>query len=244
MLYFIYGTKRDKVREKRDEVVAQLRGKRPNANFVVLDNENFSEAKLDELIAGGGLFDEKHIVALNFLFSDKSFGAALVSRAGEMEKSPSAFICADGEMGAEALKKIEKVAYKTVELGTKIAEGRKENSSTLFAIADALGARSSEKAWALYTKAIQEGFSPEEIHGTLFWQVKSIALASKAKSPTDSGLAPFVFQKSFRYAKNFSERELKSTLHALVAMYHESRTEDSDSLETGLEQFLLSLKKI
>lgn len=239
MLYFIHGIDSDKVRKKRDEVVAQLRAKRPNANFVVLDSENFSEARLDELVAGGGLFDEKHIAVLNFLFSDKTFGAFLLIRVEEMEKSHSAFICADCGVSTEALKKIEKAAYKTVQIGSKVTDKKQSDGSGLFAIADAFGARSSEKAWVLYTKAIQDGFSTEEIHGTIFWQVKSMALASKAKNAEESGLSPFVFQKSFRYSKNFSEIELQNILHALVVMYHESRTEDGNPLDTELEQFLL-----
>ncbi len=239
MLYFIYGNNTIVAKKKQQEVLTTLRAKRPNSSFVVLDNENFTEAKLDELIQGGGLFDEKHIIALNNLFSDKIWSEVVRTRIAEMTESQSAFVCREENVDAKALKEIEKRAYKVLHFGKK-EEGRwRDESVVLFAIGDAVGEGKGEKAWALYQKALRKDFSTEEIHGAIFWQIKSIAIAKRARSASESGLSPFVFQKSSRYAKNFEDTELKDALHALVSLYHDSRSEDGERLETGLEKFLL-----
>jgi len=237
MLYFIHGTDRGKIKAKQHEVLAALRIKRPNSNFVILDVENFSEAGLDELIQGGGLFDEKHIVALNDLFGDKQWGGAAAERIEGMAKSPSAFVCIDEKVEAKVLKEIGKYAYKTLHFEKREAE--QDERGAVFAIADAVGEKNSTKAWALYQKLLRRGISPEEIHGAIFWQVKSIALAHKTSTANEAGMKEFPYGKAKRFARNFSEEEIRERLSSLVFLYHDSRAEDSSSLETALEKFLL-----
>ena len=81
---------------------------------------------------------------------------------------------------------------------------------------------------------------PEEIHGILFWQVKSIVLASRTKSATEAGLNPFVYSKAKSFAENFNQQELDKILEDIVRLYHDAHRGLHD-FETAMEIFILSL---
>ena len=95
-------------------------------------------------------------------------------------------------------------------------------------------------AWVLLQKALDTGGVPEEIHGMLFWQVKSMILAVSSKTAGEAGLNPFVFRKSLSFAKNFTEEELKNLSARLVSIYHDARR-GGDELAIALEKFVLSI---
>ena len=76
-----------------------------------------------------------------------------------------------------------------------------------------MGKRDKKGAWAEYQKVLKEGLVPEEIHGILFWQIKTMLLASSSKSSVEADLNPFVFKKAKEFSKNYSEDELKKCLH-------------------------------
>ena len=108
----------------------------------------------------------------------------------------------------------------------------------MFAMADALGARDKKTLWILYRQAVEAGKVPEEIHGILFWQAKSIALAARTNSATEADLNPFVYGKAKRYAANYSDKEINNLLERLVAVYHDSHR-GIHEFETAMERLIL-----
>jgi len=110
----------------------------------------------------------------------------------------------------------------------------------IFSLGDALGKRDRKNLWILYEKAIASGISPEEIHGTLFWQVKSMILSKSAKDAEEAVLKPYVFKKSNSYAKNFTSEELFAISSKLVDIYHEARRGVHD-FGIALELFILQV---
>ena len=110
----------------------------------------------------------------------------------------------------------------------------------MFAMADALASRDSFRLWSLYRDAIDLGKVPEEIHGILFWQVKSLLMASRAETPGDAGLAPFVFTKAKRALSHFSNEDLTKMAKNLVSIYHDAHRGLCD-FEAKLEIFTLSV---
>ena len=122
----------------------------------------------------------------------------------------------------------------------KDSKGGAKDEFKIFALTDALGARDKKALWTLYRKAVELGKVPEEIHGILFWQVKSMVLAARSKSAGEAGLNPFVYGKAKRYAENYSGDELKAMLEKLVTIYHDSHRGVCD-FETAMEIFLLGI---
>lgn len=107
-----------------------------------------------------------------------------------------------------------------------------------FAFADSFLASDKKKTWIGYRKLITEGVSPEEIHGTLSWAVRSALLAGKTNSATESGLKPFVYSKSKRAFEKLGEETVEQYSRNLVSVYHRARAGEG-TLENNLELLLL-----
>lgn len=236
MLYLIHGSDRDKTLAKKDELLSVLRGKRPDAEVFILDAETFTIPKLESLYSSQGLFEQKHIVVLDTLLPQKNIKEAVLESLLHLAESSSVFLLLDGALDVKTAAQIEKHAAKTFSFGEK---KKAEWGNTInFLIADAFGGKDRKNAWVLFQKAMRAGSSAEEVHGTLFWQVKTILLAKKTKSAEEAGLKPFPYGKAVRFAKNFTEGELEEILSRLVDMYHGIRMEGGE-LEVEMEKFLL-----
>jgi len=94
--------------------------------------------------------------------------------------------------------------------------------------------------WTLYQQALRHGVVSEELHGVLFWQVKSMLLAMLSKDAKESRLNPFVYSKAKNYAKNFTLPELKKISSQLITMYHRAHRGEVD-FDVSLEKFFLSI---
>ena len=244
MIYFIYGTDIDAARAKARALVDSLLAKKPDASFVHLNSENV-DIRFDEYTQSQGLFEQKYIVFLDRIGEQKAIREQLVDNLGTIATSPNIFIILEGKIDKATATKISKKAEKTQEFEKKAdaagASGRFSSSApSVFALADALGSRDRKKLWVLYREQIDGGTSPEEIHGTLFWQVKSMLLAARTKSATESGLSPYVHSKSAAFAHNFSPAELTTLLDSLISVSHDARR-GKHELETALETLLLNI---
>ena len=123
-------------------------------------------------------------------------------------------------------------------LEAKAPEARERLNT--FALADALGLRDRKRAWTLLVSLLREGAKPEELAGILHWQARSMLVASRVGSAAEANMKDFVFNKSRRYAKQFTDEELADLSSRLVALYHESHR-GGGQLELLLERFVLSL---
>jgi len=222
MLYFIYGTETEKVRAKKDELIASCHKKRPDAEIFVLDTDNFSESAFQSLYSSQGLFEQKHIAVLDGLLSFKDTKEIVSDALKKLAASQSVFILLEGAVDAKTATLGKKHAEKSYEFGEK-KESKKDYSA--FAITDALAAKDRKTAWLNYQKAIRSGNAPEALQGAIFWQTKTMLLAKKTGA----------FNK---FSRNWSEKELDEMLERLTDIYHGIRAEGGE-LEYELEKFLL-----
>jgi hypothetical protein len=165
-----------------------------------------------------------------------------------MHESTNIFILVEGKVNAELKKAFEKSAEKVVECEEERGAGGREGGGkgnkeefNIFALADAVGQRDSFKAWSLYRQAVDAGTPPENIIGTIFWQLKSMILASEASSASEAGLSPFVFSKAKKAATKYSSPELHDLTKKFVTLYHDGHRGEVD-LESGVERVLFGLK--
>lgn len=256
MIYFLHGTDTDKARAKARDLVASLQKKKPDAAFFTLNAENWDLggvgwAIVDEYAGSQGLFANKYIVLVDRVGEDKARREELADKADAMAGSENIFIVVEGRLDKATVTKIEKMAEKTQEFMVDKSEipkvwagagdnSRADSGPSIFVLSDALGRRDRRELWVLYRQFIDNDASPEEIHGALFWQVKSMVIAARAKSASDSGLAPFTYSKSKAFAANFTEVELGKLLNDLIEVSHDSRRGKGE-LETRLEVLLLSI---
>ena len=237
MIYFLYGDSTQEgaqaAHKKAVALSTDLLKKKPDASLFTLTEENWNEAAIDEYTASQGLFEKKYIVLVKDVLAKKDRKEIFLDRIELFAESPNIFIVAEDTIDKASLKKIEKHAEK-VQLFEGKGKGVDKNGFKIFDLADALGSRNKKRFWTLYRQAIEAGKVPEEIHGILFWQVKSMVLAARSGSASESGLNPFVYGKAKGFSDNFSKDELTAIMTRLVSMYHDAHRGLCD-FETALE---------
>jgi len=236
MFYFIYGDMQKAV-AKAKTMVDALVTKQPDAGRFRLDSEHWSDAEFQEFLGGQGLFSARYIVELRRVFERDDISDVVMGMLKELEASPNVFIWVEPKVSAADLKKIEKHAAKVQEC--KEAATKTKPEYNLFSLADALGGRDKKRLWTGYIDAL-ENAAVEEIHGVLFWQVKSMLLATRAKSAEDAGMKSFPFNKAQRFAKNFSYDELVKLSSDMLAVSHEARR-GHHTFSIALERLLLTV---
>lgn len=237
MIYFFYGQN-----EKKEKAVATFRGsllkKNPEANTVVVPEEEWSERKIDELALSQGLFGDIAVVVSKNILRNEDVFELIKEKIKTLKDSPNIFIFNEDDITKKIAGAIEKYAEKTEIFEEKVA--KKVERFNMFALTDALGARDKKRSWIILTKAFESGIEAEEAHGILFWQIKSLLLASKSQSANEAGLQPFVFSKAKNYSRNFKEGELENISSNLISMYHDAHRGKHD-FKLALERFVLSI---
>lgn len=238
MLYTLYGDDFIKRAKKLDEMVQFFLTKRPNTSFAKINADNFANYSLDELAQDQGLFENKCVVVLDGIFENKETKEILLKKLDSLGKSNNVFVINERSLGKGDTTLLEKHSEKTQEFLLKEKPAKAEFN--IFALSDAIGSRDKKRAWTLYLRALENGSEPEEIHGTIFWAVKNMALVKDAKLPTaeSTGLKPFVLSKAKSSSNNYSKKELSDFSSRLVSLYHDSHRGIGD-FSTGLEKLIL-----
>jgi len=238
MIYLLYGEDKVKARGKMHALVDSLCAKKPDASLFKMDREHFSGAQLEEFILGAGLFEQKYVVVLDNVFEDKEAKELVIKKMKDIGASENIFIILESKLDKKTVTRIEKYSEKAQEFVEK--KSVKKEEFNVFALSDAIGRRDRKKAWVLFQQAVAHGLAVENIHGTIFWGVKSMLLASDAKTAKEAGLNPYVFSKSMSFARNFENDELKNISSRLVSIYHNAHRGGME-LGVALELFILSV---
>jgi DNA polymerase III delta subunit len=236
MIYFVTGEQREKVLKKSQELVVALQKKRPEALLFRISADEWDKNAFAGIAGGQGLFEHKYIVVLDSIFQNEDAAQALADQMKELKAADHAFLFVETSPKDPTKALLKKHAEKVWEVdGEKIVA---KKSFNIFSLTDALGARNKARLWALYQEALMDGSEPEEIHGILFWQVKSLLAAAQSKNADEAGMKPFVWGKSQGFLKNYSLDELKGISSKMVGLYHLSRLE-SVPLEVAMEEWML-----
>jgi DNA polymerase III delta subunit len=228
MLYLFHGTDTQTSANKARALVKSLRVKRPDASFVEMGADDFSESAIQGHAGGQGLFAPKYLIFLDRVTENAEAKDRVADLAEIMQESDNIFILLEGKLNAELKRGLEKHAEKTVvsDMKKDTADAKKFN---VFALADALGSRESGRAWALYRQAIDAGQETEAIIGMLFWKVKTMIIAGT----------------SGKYAGGvgkYSKEELLALAGQLITVYHDGHRGLTD-MELAIEQLLLGIRK-
>ncbi len=235
MIYFLHG---NIAKDKARELVASLQKKKPDASAVTLALENWNTTRFEEATHGQGLFEPKSIALFTDLLQQEPSRQAVLERLAQLQESENIFVFVEAKVDKKTLTRIEKYAEKVQESDTDVPVVKKDFN--IFSLTDAFGRRDRRSLWVLYQKALSHNAAAEEVHGILFWQLKSMLVAAESSSAKESGLAPFVFMKARGFLRNFTTDELKDLSRKLVRLYSNAR-HGLVEFEIGLEQFILNL---
>jgi DNA polymerase III delta subunit len=240
MLYVFHGSNTPLSSHKASALIASLRTKKTDASYVRIEAGQWSPSIIEEHLGGQGLFSNKYIIFLDRVTENSEAKDGLVESVSVMQESPNIFIVLEGKVNAELTKAFEKHAEKIVVSDMGAPTGAPKEEFNIFALADAVGSRDSFKAWTMYRQAIDRGTEPENIIGTIFWQLKSMMLAAHSSSASESGLSPFVFSKAKKAAGYYSTDELRELTRKFITLYHDGHR-GKVNMELGAERILLSI---
>lgn len=226
MLYIAVG-----VREDARAYASTILG----SSYLMVTPEDLEYTTLDSELAGG-LFGAGQAVLLDGCYLHAAHHDALLERLGTIQKSGSRVVILEEKLLAKDKKELEPYAE---EIRIFSSKEKKQASPELFAVGDAYIAQDKKGLWVSYQKALRAGFAAEEIHGTLWWQIKNLALVIEEKE--NPGLHPFVFSKLQKVVKKFNVQDVRDSGKSLIAILYAARTSQG-SLEELLESWILDLK--
>ncbi|MEX0909768.1 MAG: hypothetical protein WDZ75_00560 [Candidatus Paceibacterota bacterium] len=236
MLYLLYGS-RHFIKNESTNIKSALLAKRADAISLSYDGATTESFDLEESTSGQGLFQTRYIVELIGMFEGEQLPnpkEAII----KIKESENIFLVLEEKLPKKILDLLKENAERTME--EKNAPAKKEKDFSAFSLADALALRDKKRLWILFREALSRGYKVEELHGILFWQMKTIVLAYKTTSAEDAGIKPFPYSKAVSAKKKYTQEEAEELLHALSGAILEGRS-GSSSLENSLEKVILSL---
>lgn len=203
---------------------------------LALSDIEHSERLVQELLEkaqGASLFGERYGYRLaNLLSRDDSLDEVLP----HLSDSPHLFLIEEDKLLKNKKELLAEAGARVFEAGGERAVPSEHFN--LFALADAMGGRDRKKLWLLLTKALQDGYEPEEIAGVLHWQARAMLAASRASSAREAGLKEFVYGKAKRYGSLWGA-DLSELSRTLLSVYHQGHR--GDDMALLLERFALKL---
>lgn len=233
MIQVFFGSNLVEARDKADSFLASFRSQ--GIKIERLSDENFVPGILEDYAGGASLFGEEQVVVVDTPSSKKEFEAAVKIALPLLAESANTFVIIEGSLLAVDRKRLEKYATEITECAAQ--KGERFNA---FSLADALAARDKKTLWLLLQTARTNGFSDEEIIGTLWWQLKTMRLVGMSDSAEEAGLKPFVYQKARRTLSKFTTKDLSELSAKLLTLYHEGHN-GTRELDLALERWVLTL---
>lgn len=238
MIYFFYNNNFVEANKKAKKLFSDLQKKKRDATFISLDFLTVSETGLREVLESQGLFESKIVCFLSRILENKELSLDLKKILKDMKESSTIFIWVESNLKKSDIELLSKYSEKSSVEETK--EKVNKTEFNVFSLGDAFGQRDRKKFWKLVLEVKKRGIPGEEIHGILWWQLKSMILSVSSKNSEESGLKPFVYSKSKTFAKNFTEKELQDMADKLVLIYHEAHRGKLD-LYDELEKIALEI---
>jgi len=236
MLYIFYGNDTEMSGKKISATLRDLEKKREKASLFRVEAKDLTKDFFNEFTGSQGLFEKKYIVHISYPFENVLSKETFLENLVQMSESEHAFLVQEGKINKEDLEKIKEYAQKVFE--HKIAE--QKNDGLLFSLTDSFGSRDKKQTWIKYRDAINGGASAEEIHGVLWWYIKTLYLALITKDETEAGMKPYPYNKAKRAVKNFKKEEIEERMQSLINIYHDAHL-GKVNFENELETFILSL---
>ena len=98
MFFLFHGTDTNKARATALKNIEAAKKKHQGAEFFRLNSDNFSEAKLDELIASQGLFYSASIVLADRLCDEEERAEIVLKKLKDISTSPSFFVFLEAKL--------------------------------------------------------------------------------------------------------------------------------------------------
>ncbi len=233
MLQVFCGNDIGKVRAAALAAAQELSG--PDTSIATIEAEGYSAGVITDAIGATSLFGGTELFIIDTPSENAEFDDEVKNHLQEMGESANIFIVIEGALLVGSKKEYGKYATSLEEF--KAAAAERFNA---FAMADALSDKDKKKLWLLLQEAKAAGLVEEEIIGVLWWQLKSLRLATMTGSASEAGMKDFPYNKAKRAISKFEAGEIEKLSHSLLKVYHDGHGGVRD-IDTALEKWCLSL---
>ncbi len=232
MLYVYSGG--DVVKTRRDAFAFVSNAEEKGAQVRIVLSEQYVPGIVRGVSQSASLFGGTECVVFDTLSENEEALTELEECAEVLGASPHTVVVIDAKLPASVAKALKAEAKEWFE--TKLEERARFN---VFDMADALAKRDKKTLWVLLARARAAGLAPEEIIGTLFWQLKSIRLTKVTKSASEADMKDFPYNKAKTAAKAFTDQDLARLSESLITVYHEGHL--GTDIDLALEKWVLTV---
>ena len=229
MIAVFYGGDRIKAGKAAGVFIAKQKAD----EIISFDEITADAATLLSHAGQAALFGGNKLIKCDGVFEREDVQEAILKNLGSFSKSLNIFVFIESSLDAETGKRLKKYANAFEEYRA----AKKKEAFNIFSLAEALGRRDKKSLWVLLVKALRAGKPPEEIAGTLFWQLKVLYILSQGGGTT---LNPFVMSKGKANLRNWKREELLDLSYKLINGYHAAHRGRGD-LAIAHERFALSI---
>jgi len=230
MLHLYYGSDGITVRKKALEVAQDK-----DYPVVRFEAETYVSGALQDISSSLSLFGDITTYIIDTPLSNPIMWEELLAVAHHLHDSKQLYIVVDGVLSASLLKKISPYLDEVASYAKS-----KETNFNIFLIAEALAMREKKTLWILFTEALRQSISAEELIGILWWQLKSLRVAAVTMSAHEAGMKEYSYNKAKRALKQFTEGELEQLTKSLLSVYHQGHSGEKD-IWIGLEEWVLRI---
>lgn len=233
MLHVYFGSDSNRVRA---DAFAQLAAaEEAGARITRIDSDTYEVGMLENALGAASLFGEAECYLVDSPQEVPELAAEVAACTPGMGESANTFILIEGALTAAQRKTYEAHATRVEE--RKAAAADRFNP---FGMADALARRDKRSLWTQLQEARRAGLAPEEIIGTLWWQLKTLQLAAITNSAAEAGIKEYPYKKAKSALKSWDDTKLSDCAITLVALYHAGHAGER-SIDLALEQWVLTL---
>ncbi len=233
-MYCVYfGTDRQRVRDAATEYISKNLS--PEGTVTTLDAQTFAPGQVADALGASSLFGGEEWFVLDTPSENEEFFEEVKSSLNELSESPNTFIILEGALLAPAKKAYGKHASVSEEFAAE-----KSERFNMFSMAEALAQKDKRRLWVLLQEARLNGLREEEIIGMLWWQLKSLRLASVTRNAEEAGMKDFPYNKAKRALAIFSPDEVVKLSRSLLELYHAGHAGQRD-MDIALEEWVLTL---
>lgn len=232
MLHVFFGNNPIAVRQKAYAYISLLEEK--GAQLVRIDEDTYASGIIADAVGAVSLFGDTNIYLIDTPSSLGELNDQVHEFAQAMSESATEFVVIEGPLLVAQKKPYQK--YATLEE----SKGSPLERFNVFALADALSRRDKKTLWIGLCEAKAQGLSAEEIIGTLWWQLKTLRLASQTKNAEEAGMKDFPYSKAKRSLHNFKAGDLEHLCLSLLSLYHQGHQGETD-IDMALEEWSLTV---
>jgi DNA polymerase III delta subunit len=231
MLEVYFGSDRRATVDAAKQAVKKIGG-----HPITVDEHGYVPGLFDDLTSSVSLFGETGVYVIDTPSSAIEFSEACMSAISDMVVSTNHFIIIEGTLLASQKKRLVSKAQKVEEF-----TAQKPDEFNRFAITDAFSRKDKKTLWVLLQEAYLVGIRDEEVVGLLWWQLKTLRLATVADSARAAGMKDYPYRKAKQALKYFSKGELETLAQSLLVVYHDGHKGVRD-MRLALERWVLSIK--